>query len=87
MFKSSEHNRFPVLIGMLKMKDFCQVKKLVKLHVSPAMLRSWADGMERQWPHLAAGESIVWRDIFVDENTELQICYDQGRMHRDYPNV
>jgi hypothetical protein len=62
------------------MRDFCQVKKLVKLYVTPSMLRSWADGMERKWPRMVAGESIVWHDMVVDNDVELQICYDQQKM-------
>lgn len=69
------------------MQDFCQVKKLVKLYVTPALLRAWADGMERKWPRLTLGESIVWHDIYIDENTELHICFDQDKMNRDYPHV
>lgn len=64
------------------MRDFCQVKKLVKLYVTPSMLRAWADGMERKWPTLVAGSSIVWHDIPVDKDVELQICFDQEAMER-----
>ena len=65
------------------MRDFCQVKKLVKLYVTPSLLREWANGMERKWPRMVAGESVVWHDIPVDKDVELQICFDQEKMERE----
>jgi len=66
------------------MRHFCKVKKLVKLYVTPDLLRSWADGMERKWPTLTAGDSVVWHDITVDADIELHICYDQERMEKEH---
>ena len=65
------------------MNDFCKVKKLVKLYVTPKMLRNWADRMEAKWPKLVVGDSIVWNDFCLDQDTELHICYDQERMGRE----
>jgi hypothetical protein len=43
-------------------------------------LREWANGMERKWPHMVCGESVVWLNLSVDKDVELQICFDQQRM-------
>jgi hypothetical protein len=61
-----------------------EVKKLVKLYVTPSLLRSWADMMEKKWPNLHCGDSITWNEFIVDDEIDIAILYDQDRMHKEY---
>lgn len=63
-----------------------EVKQLVKLWVTPALLRRWAEIMERKWPTLICGDSVIAHQFVVDDNVDIAICFDQNRMERELQN-
>lgn len=57
---------------------------MIKLYVTPSLLRAWADGMEKKWPTLNCGDSVVWHEFIIDDDVDLAIIYDQDRMNGEY---